>query len=68
MLPPFSHILANVPFNVLVMPGTYSVKTAADKVATDALQTNVTDGLLTLTTKHVFLDQQAYQGTTAGHH
>ena len=53
-LPPFSRILANVPFNVLVMPGMYSVKTAADKVVTDALQTNVTDGLLTLTTNTSF--------------
>lgn len=53
-LPPFSRILANVPFNVLVMPGMYSVKTAADKVVTDALQTNVTNGLLTLTTNTSF--------------
>lgn len=54
MLLPFSRILANVPFNVLVMPGMYSMKTAADKVVTDALQTNVTDGLLTLTTNTSF--------------
>ncbi|KAK9834866.1 hypothetical protein WJX81_004703 [Elliptochloris bilobata] len=63
MLPPFSEINANVPFNVLVMPGKYSVKVAAEKSVADALQTNVTDGLLTLTTNASFASSQPIKVT-----
>ena len=57
-LPSFSKIAANVPFNVLVMPGMHSVKVNAEKSVSDALQANVTDGVLTLTTNASFTTSQ----------
>ena len=57
-LPSFSKIAANVPFNVLVMPGMHSLKVNAEKSVSDALQANVTDGVLTLTTNASFASSQ----------
>ena len=54
----FNKVAVNVPFNVLVMPGKYSLKVSAEKAVSDALQANVTNGLLTLTTNASFATSQ----------